>query len=418
MRTRGPVPLTTAVVGVGALFLPALTVEAFGAVSVAGWLVHLPAGLLLVLALAPHAGPSSGGPAGLTGAAFGAPAAAAVRWWYLIGVTVGQAVVAAVGGAFVAQAVGRPTVTLPAALLILVLAAGLGAVRAEVPVRWSRLALPVTVGCAALAVRPADLAPVADGGWPRTAALVVFAFVGWEATLRLDRPRTRTVVAAVLLVGLVYLGGVLLALAEVPQPPRPIAAAGAAVCVLACVRNLSATAGLFAGDRPPGTRAYAAVVAGTVAAVGVVLLATRHTDLFDLLSVPAAMGLAVFASTAAAAAVLGTGARRIAGAVAALIYVSILPFAGPAGIAPLVVLAACTVAHLRGGSHAVDQSRFIRRLSRRCRGRSRDRVRDPGSATALDAARDHPGDAAGAGLVPGLRRSGRGRDRRTDAGAG
>jgi hypothetical protein len=419
VRLAEPVRLAAAVVGVGALFLPWLTVQAYGPTALVGWGVHLVAGLLLVLALAPHADPA-GGLAALARTALPPPASAAIRWYYVIGVTVGQAVVATVGGALVAGAVRRPAVAFPSAVTILAVATVLVMLGRAGPAWSAHLAFAAVVVCVALRVRPAGIDVPHDGGWPRAAAVVVFAFVGWEATLRLHRPHPLAVTAAVALVGLVYLGGALLATSDLPAPPRVVDGIAAAVCVSACVRNLAAVTSLASGTRPRrrSVRVALTAAAGTAAVGCVALVAAHRVGLFDLLSVPAAMGLAVFLTAATAAARLGRGAYRTAAVAAALCYAAVLPFAGIAAAAPILVFSVCVLIHLLGGNHAVDHPRLVRRVPGGRLRSSGDQLQPDRAAAAVDAAGDHPRGAAGTAVVRPVRRTGDSHDRLAHPGAG
>ncbi|NUT97091.1 MAG: hypothetical protein HOY78_34225, partial [Saccharothrix sp.] len=110
------------------------------------------------------------------------------------------------------------------------------------------------------------------------------------------------------------------------------------VCVVACARNLD-TVRRLAGERWPIPPVRVVLAAGVVAAGGVALLAQDVLRLDDLLSVPNAMALAVFATAAGGSLVRSRGAPRVCAALALLGYAVLAPFAGAALLWPAAVVA-------------------------------------------------------------------------------
>jgi hypothetical protein len=347
------VTVAAGVLGVGVLVLPALTT---GRAGVAAWIYHLVAGTLLVLALRRVA--DGGGVADLARRALGPAPAAAVRWYYLVGVTVGQAAVAGLAGALLAFALGGPRALAPvlalATLAVSAVAAAAGwAFPARTPAT-AAAAVAVLAGTAVLApgVLPAalDRAGIAATPPPGLLAavfLLLFAFVGWESVLRLPGRPVRSAAGGAALVALVSLGAVAAqhaAGAAGAAPGRWWALGAGAVCVVACVRNVATVVRLAATDAPrrPGRPAGpAAVACAATAGIGVAGLAGGLWPLTAVLAVPNAMALAVFVTAATAAAAGTTGPTRLAAAVAGLAYLVLVPVAGPAVLLPLGLLLLC-----------------------------------------------------------------------------
>ena len=345
---RTAVALAGAVLGVGALFLPGYAHGRLGAAALVAWAWQLAAGALLVAALALAAGELRG-VAQLAGAALHPAAGAAVRWYYGIGVSVGQAVVAAVGGWFAARAVGHPGGWAPAAAVLLT-AAALAAAAG-----WSGRVAPtatlvLTLLAALLTARAVPLPWTVDdqAGLGPAAFMLLFAFVGWEATLRLGRPADRAVCvglgAGVALVAVTYAVLALLAGTGTAAPPEYLLRGGAALaallCALACVRNLTTVAGLLAA---PGTGRLLPLAPAAVAGVGLALLARHRVNLIEVLAVPNVMAAAVFCTAAAAVLAAGPARARPLAAAALLAYVALGLFSWPVLLVPLAVLLAALI---------------------------------------------------------------------------
>ncbi|MDT8912354.1 hypothetical protein [Amycolatopsis sp. PS_44_ISF1] len=374
------VALAGGVVGVGALFLPWLTVAGHGRISVLAWCFHIVVGAMLVLALGARgaaAGPARTGPL--------AVARCAVPRYYLLGVTVGQAVVASVAGGFLAIAAGRAGAWPMFALAVLVVAGLVGTTGRRGP-SWAGPGLSAAIVVVAALTITGGVEPGRDlvSGAGKAAFIMLFAFVGWEGAARLRGVHPGWLAAGAGLTGLVYVG---LALSAGGNPAgettagtlpfviapltsggfgRSVAAVAGLLCAIACARNLALVNELARKEftwlhRPLWTSGVAAVIAGA----GVVLLHAGRLRLEDLLSVPDAMALAVFLTAAAGVLWEGHGAARCAAGAALLGYAMLIPFAGLALVWPVAVLLATALIpsrptpFRRRNSDAPDQFRSL-----------------------------------------------------------
>jgi hypothetical protein len=342
----GPVAMAAGVLGVGALVLPALTAGRAGA---AAWLYHLVAGTLLVVAL--RAVADGGDVAALARRVLGTAPAAAVRWYYLIGVTAGQAAVAGLAGALLAHAAGGPPALTLVISLITLAVSGLIAAAGWAFPPWTPMAgagaVTILAGTAVLApgvpaaaLHRAGITTVAPTSMMAATFLLLFAFVGWEAVLRAPGRSAAATGGGIGLVAVVSLGAVAAqhgSGAASDAPGRWWALAAGAVCAVACARNVAGVTRLGAAARPAGPAAACVLVA----AAGVTGLVAGAWPLTAVLAIPNAMAMAVFVTAAIAAASVTTGPVRVAAAIAALAYVSLAPAAGAAVLLPLVILLIC-----------------------------------------------------------------------------
>jgi hypothetical protein len=381
---RGPaasLALAGGVVGVGALFLPWLAVARDGPVSVGAWVFHLVVGGLLVVALGAREGTGE-----RTGSGLLDVARRAVPRYYLLGVSVGQAVVASVAGGFLATAVGAPGAWPVFALVVLVPAAAAGAVGWRGPAWTSYAMFAVIVVVAGIAAASGGIAagPDSVAGVGRAAFLVLFAFVGWEGAARLRGARIGWLLGGVGLVGVVYVGLALFAAstgtgtssgagteasAGLPFSLAPfghdalgrsVAAIAGLVCAVACARNFALVKTLAIQQFPRLKSPIWMVTPAATAAAGVLLLTADLVHLEDLLSVPNAMALAVFATAAAGVLTTGKPAARLAAGAALLGYALLIPFAGLALAWPAAVLLATAFArYARRNSGAPHQLRRL-----------------------------------------------------------
>ena len=375
--SRTTLQLTANVLGIGALFLPWTAHAAYGEAAVAGWLYVVVAGLLLVLALtavAARPGADQGAPA-LTGRSLGEPSGRAVRAFYAIGVSAGQAVVALVAAGFLAQAAGGDGASWWPAALVIAAGTALAASGRRVPARLSMplfAAVVLLLGAFVLLSRHDGTAP-APSETPSglrpvllAAVLQLFVVVGWESTpgvlAKTGARRARGPLTAVAVVGAVYAAALLtagsaatvraapgLVLPDLgPGPGRAVALLAALTAALFCARNLSTAArlGVEALTGAPATAGdlrRAAPVAGTAALLGAALVTGEWLDATDVLSVPNVMALAVFLAVSASVAVTGTRSRHRGQGVAALAaHLPLSFFAGPALALPLLSLGAFT----------------------------------------------------------------------------
>ncbi|GIF23622.1 amino acid efflux transporter [Actinoplanes tereljensis] len=214
-----------AVLGSGAIALPALAARAAGPASLLAWLglVLMSIPLAATFAALGSRFPDSGGVSTYVRRAFGANWAGLVGWCFYLTVPPAMAAAAIFAGSYVAAAAGGGTGTVlgtATALIATVTVANVFGLRVS-----GRLALGLTVVLALLlltatltALPHADadnLRPFAPHGWAAigsAAALLVWSFSGWEAMTHLsgdfrrpERDIARTTSAAVVIVGTLYL---------------------------------------------------------------------------------------------------------------------------------------------------------------------------------------------------------------------
>ncbi|WP_460303406.1 amino acid permease [Actinocorallia aurea] len=352
-----------ALLGPSLLLLPGLAARTAGPASVLAW-----AGLLVLsaliarvfVALAGRAG-SGSGVAGYVAAGLGPAAGRITGAVFVAGVIVGAPVVCWIGGGYLADPVGgeaTATGTAAAALVLLavvLLLHVLGArVAGTVQLAVVGVLLLLAGGAAAISLaRAPELLPAAHwtpfaphgaGGLLRAAALLMMAFVGWEAaaplTERLRSPRRslpRVVGIAFAVTAALYL---LLAIAAVSVlgpdggGSAPLAAlaraavgpaGGIGAGVLAIVLTLAATQAYLHGARAMTGRPHAVPLAA--AGCGVPLLAGAGTGLLPadlLVALPTACFLTVYLLCTAAAVRLLTGFDRAAAAVCCAVVAVLL----------------------------------------------------------------------------------------------
>lgn len=195
----GSVMLLGAVLGPGALALPALAADAAGPASLLAWALLLTASVPVAATFAALGGayPDGGGVAHFAAIAFDRRIAAAASWWFLAAVPLGTTAAALMGGHYIAAALGRgPGFATAVGCGLLLASFVLNAVglhaTGRVQVLTSAvmvLLLVVTVTVSSGSVRPEEFVPFAPHGWGSvgTAATVLFfAFAGWEAATHLS----------------------------------------------------------------------------------------------------------------------------------------------------------------------------------------------------------------------------------------
>jgi hypothetical protein len=218
--------------------------------------------------------------------------------------------------------------------------------------------------------------PDSVAGVGQAAFLVLFAFVGWEGAARLRGVRIGWLLGGVGLVGVVYVGLALFAAstgtgtsAGLPFPLAPfghdplgrsVAALAGLVCAVACARNFALVKTLGSQQFPHLKSPIWMVAPAATATAGVLLLTAGLVRLEDLLSVPNAMALAVFATAAAGALRAGRPVARLAAGAALLGYALLVPFAGLALAWPAaVLLATAFTRYARRNSGAPHQLRRL-----------------------------------------------------------
>lgn len=214
-----------AVLGTGVLVLPGLAADAAGPASVlavaAVLLLSIPlAGTFAALAARY---PDAGGVATFVRLALGPTAARATGYWFFFGVGFGVPVLAALGGGYLAAALGLDSSAVPVIGFAFVLVPlGLNflglRVSGRVQFAFSVLLVLVVVGVVASAVpalRIEHFSPFLPHGWAGVGlaiSLFVWAFAGWEAVTHIAgefrNPRRTIPLAtgiAIAVVGLAYL---------------------------------------------------------------------------------------------------------------------------------------------------------------------------------------------------------------------
>ncbi len=215
-----------AVLGTGVITLPALAADLAGPASLVAWaaLVVLSIPLASTFAAMGARHPDGGGVSTYVRRAFGDRAAAVVGWCFYFAVPVGAPPASMMAGAYVADLLGggRSTTLTVAAVLIgttaLLNAAGLrlsGRVQLGLAGTLALL-MTATILVALPHANLEALTPFAPHGWAAVgtaAAVLVWGFAGWEAVASLageyrrpDRDVPRATGAAVVVVGVLYLG--------------------------------------------------------------------------------------------------------------------------------------------------------------------------------------------------------------------
>jgi len=215
-----------AVLGTGIIALPALAAQAAGPASLLAWLGLVLLSTLLAATFAALGAryPDAGGVSTYVRSAFGSRAAAVVGWCFYFAIPPGAPAAAMFGGAYVAAAIGggQRTVLLTAAVLIAVVTvANWFGLRVSGRLQVTLAGLLVLLLLAAIFTalphaRVEHLRPFAPHGWlaiGSAAALLVWSCAGWEAITSLvgdfrrpGRDLPRAVTAALIVVGLLYLG--------------------------------------------------------------------------------------------------------------------------------------------------------------------------------------------------------------------
>ena len=214
-----------AVLGTGVISLPALAADLAGPASLLAWLalVLLSVPLAATFAALGARYPDGGGVSTYARRAFGRRAAAMVGWCFYFAVPVGASAAAMFAGHYVADVLGggAGTALLTATLITLVVATanffGLR-VSGRLQLGLASVLVVLLVVATVAALPYADLAnlqPFAPHGWAAVgsaAALLVWAFAGWEAMSSLaadyrrpDRDLPRATAITIVVVGVLYL---------------------------------------------------------------------------------------------------------------------------------------------------------------------------------------------------------------------
>jgi amino acid efflux transporter len=378
-----------ALLGTGVISLPALAAEAAGPASLVAW------GLLIVVSVAFAASftalgsrfPDGGGVTTYVRRAFGDRASTAVGWSFYLTIPIGAPVAAGFAAHYVADALdrGRGTALLVTAMVLVAVTLvnwfGIEAsARTQLVIAGVLAVVLVVVIVLSLPhARAGNLTPFAPhgvGGIGRAAAMLVWAFVGWEIMASLSgryhtpgRDIARAAAGALGVVTVLYVGIAFCTVAVLGSSPgrAPLSdllvigvgeAARPAMTVVALLLTIATINTYFAGAAEMGASlardgslpAYLAVRAGpgavprrSLAVVALTGLATtgllavlgRDTDA-TLLLTTATFALVYLAGTAAAV-VLLDGWGRVAGVLAVLASAGLVAATGWRVLVPLAV---------------------------------------------------------------------------------
>ena len=214
-----------AVLGTGVISLPALAADMAGPASLLAWLalVLLSVPLAATFAALGARYPDGGGVSTYARRAFGRRAAAMVGWCFYFAVPVGAPAAAMFAGHYVADVVGggprTALVTATAITLVVATANSLGLrVSGRLQLGLATVLILLLVVATVAALPYADLAnlqPFAPQGWAAVgsaAALLVWAFAGWEAVSSLagdyrrpERDLPKATAVTVVVVAVLYL---------------------------------------------------------------------------------------------------------------------------------------------------------------------------------------------------------------------
>ena len=215
-----------AVLGTGVISLPALAAEAAGPASLLAWAVLLLLSVPLATTFAALGAryPDGGGVSTYARQAFGATAATVVGWCFYFAIPIGAPTAAGFAAAYVADSAGggRPTQLVATGAIIVLVAAmnwfGLK-VSGRVQLAIAAVLAVLLLGATLVSLPHAELGnltPFAPHGWlavGSAAALLVWAFAGWEAVTSLSaeysdpaRDIRRATAIAIAVISVLYLG--------------------------------------------------------------------------------------------------------------------------------------------------------------------------------------------------------------------
>jgi amino acid efflux transporter len=215
-----------AVLGTGVISLPALAAHAAGPASLLAWagLVLLSIPLATTFAALGARFPDGGGVSTYARRAFGSSAATVVGWCFYFAIQIGAPTAAGFAAAYVADSLGggrQTQLVTTGALIALVAAMNFFGLRVSGRVQLGIAGvLGLLLLSATLVSLPHasfdNLTPFAPHGWlaiGTAAALLVWAFAGWEAVTSLSaeyrnpaRDIGRATAVAITVIGLLYLG--------------------------------------------------------------------------------------------------------------------------------------------------------------------------------------------------------------------
>ncbi|SDD02117.1 APC family permease [Glycomyces harbinensis] len=406
---RGTALYLGAVLGPGVLALPHLAAAAAGPAAIIAWtgLLALAIPVAATFAALATRWPDAGGVATFTRAAFGDRAAAACGWWFYSVIPIGAAAAALVGAAYIAAPAGlghTATLTIAAALITTAFAANHIGLRLSGTAQLILMALLIAllttaITTAAPHAHTANLTPFAPHGTTgilSAAAVLLFAFSGWEAASHLSgeftnpkRQLPRVTALALAIVAAIYLGLATTTTAVLgpdaatrPTPladllaygfgpnARTITAAAAAVLCLGAVNTFIAGASrlgaalardgampapLAKGHQPGRTPHRSLALLATLTAIVLTAAVTWQLDLDQLMRATSASLAAVTTLACAAAVRLLHGRARATALTATTVTAAIsTALAWYLLIPALVGAAALTYLHLHQGKPRPD----------------------------------------------------------------
>lgn len=232
---RGTAFYVGAIVGPGVLLVPSLAAKAAGPASVVAWaaLLVLSVPLAITFSTLGTRHPVPGGVAQYVQAGFGPDAAAVTGMSFLTAVVLGAPAVSVIGGYYVSELTGSPTVVAVltgTAMFALVLLANTLGLRVSSGLQLGLSAVLVAlIAVAVSAALPSHVGnnwqPFAPHGWwavGTAANILIWLFIGWEAMAQMAgefrhpaRDLPRAVVLAFVIMAVLYSG---LAVATVTVP--------------------------------------------------------------------------------------------------------------------------------------------------------------------------------------------------------
>jgi amino acid efflux transporter len=402
-----------AVVGAGVLILPGVAASVAGPASLVAWGFDGLLGLPIAFTFAALASrfPDAGGVAAFASRAFGPAVGAIIGWFYFVAASVAQALVALTGAHYAADALDLPpsaTFAVAGGILAVSVAANARGLRTSAGLQLilSASVAVVLLTAVVVAIPEVDagrLGPFLPSGWSavgHAAVLLFFAYFGWEAITHLSsefrnpaRDVPRATVLAVILVTALYLGVAFavvstatygtasldrIAVARVLGKGLGVSAesvaAVAAVAITLGTTNafVAATSRLgYAlgrdGALPAilsrvsgrGVPVVSVLVVGAIGWLGLLLAYVREWGAEAFLVMPTSLVIVVYLVGMGSGVRLLSGHDRLLAAIAALLCVAIMPFAGVTLAIPLAVAAAACAYRLI--------SRYLRRPRRSSR---------------------------------------------------
>jgi amino acid efflux transporter len=223
---RGASLYVGALIGPGALLVPALAAQSAGAASIVAWaaLLVLSAPLAITFAALGVRHPVAGGVSAYVREGFGDAAAAVTGGWFLTAVFLGGPAVALIGGYYVADLTGSGTPVAAGvglAMFATVLIANAFGLRVSSGFQLGLSAVLIAVMAIAIGValpaRGGDhWQPFAPHGWwavGTAASILIWLFLGWEGVAQLagdferpDRDLPRSIALAFGVVTVLYVG--------------------------------------------------------------------------------------------------------------------------------------------------------------------------------------------------------------------